>query len=289
MHPPTDPADNELIPIMTELFARAPPAPTRLQPGAAVVRQRLLERVSASRAAHAGMFTVRRRRAIHAALGGGATAQTLYAAQPNHALRPGEPLRARLIQLPAGAHLDAKSLGGIGQLASRHREWLVLAGGVQSREHVLAPCDYLVTPAGYATPNWSCEHGAVLFLRESEEPGQAADLPFTVHDASAGWPQYAPGIQRRVLWQRDGRAALLYLAQPGAQVPHHSHGHDEECLMLQGELFLDDVLLQPGDYQLAPAGTGHRITETDTGAMIYAHGDLEMKFVATGLSSPACS
>jgi hypothetical protein len=40
------------------------------------------------------------------------------------------------------------------------------------------------------------------------------------------------------------------------------------------------VLLQPGDYQLALAGTGHRITATDTGVVIYAHGDLDLQFVA---------
>jgi quercetin dioxygenase-like cupin family protein len=107
---------------------------------------------------------------------------------------------------------------------------------------------------------------------------RAGDAALTVRDAYAGWPEYAPGIQRRVLWQREGEAAMLYCAQPGAAVPLHTHGHDEECLMVQGELFLDDVLLQEGDYQLAPAGTGHRITETDTGVVIYAHGDLDLKF-----------
>ena len=49
--------------------------------------------------------------------------------------------------------------------------------------------------------------------------------------------------------------------------------------MVQGELFLDDLLLQTGDYQLAPAGTRHRVTHTDTGAVLYAHGDLELHFV----------
>jgi quercetin dioxygenase-like cupin family protein len=73
---------------------------------------------------------------------------------------------------------------------------------------------------------------------------------------------------------------MLYWAQPGAQVPLHTHGHDEECLTLQGEIFLDDVLLQAGDYQLAPAGSRHRITETDAGAVIYAHGDLDLNFVS---------
>ena len=90
-----------------------------------------------------------------------------------------------------------------------------------------------------------------------------------------------PGIRRRVLWTAGGEAALLYRADPGARVPGHAHGHDEECLMVQGELFLDDVLLQPGDYQLAPAGTGHRVTETDTGVIIYAHGDLDLQFNGT--------
>ena len=28
-------------------------------------------------------------------------------------------------------------------------------------------------------------------------------------------------------------------------------GHDEECLMVQGDVFLDDELLLPGDYPLA--------------------------------------
>jgi quercetin dioxygenase-like cupin family protein len=31
-----------------------------------------------------------------------------------------------------------------------------------------------------------------------------------------------------VLWQREGHVAMLYCTQPGAQVPPHSHGHDEE-------------------------------------------------------------
>ena len=48
--------------------------------------------------------------------------------------------------------------------------------------------------------------------------------------------------------------------------------------MLRGEVFLDDCLLQEGDYQLAPGGTRHDLVSTDTGALIYAHGDMEMKF-----------
>ena len=90
-----------------------------------------------------------------------------------------------------------------------------------------------------------------------------------MRDVDAGWHDFAPAIQRRVLWQREGEASMLYCLQAGVQVAHHGHGHDEECLMLQGDLFLDDVLLQQGDYQLAPTGTDHRLTETDTGGVLF--------------------
>jgi quercetin dioxygenase-like cupin family protein len=120
--------------------------------------------------------------------------------------------------------------------------------------------------------------GAQVFVRESPRPPRPGEPAQTVRDAEAGWPDFAPGVRRRVLWQGDGQAALLYHTQPGAAVPHHGHHHDEECLMLQGDLFLDDLLLRAGDYQLAPAGSEHRVTQTDTGVVLYAHGDLDLKF-----------
>jgi quercetin dioxygenase-like cupin family protein len=143
--------------------------------------------------------------------------------------------------------------------------------------------DYHVCPQrSPALPLHAGDEGALLFLRESAVPLESGDTTHTVLDHDAGWPDFAPGIQRRVLWQRAGQAAMLYYAQPGASVPLHTHGHDEECLMVQGELFLDDVLLEAGDYQLAPAGTGHHTTATDTGVVIYAHGDLDLRFVPQG-------
>lgn len=178
----------------------------------------------------------------------------------------------RLIELTAGSHWA-------GPAPDRHREWLVLQRLVRMGDEHLRLRDYHAAPAASAAHELRTDEGAVLFLRESAAPAGADPASFTVRDEDAGWPDFAPGIQRRMLWQHAGQAAMLYYAQPGACVPLHTHGHDEECLMVQGELFLDDVLLQPGDYQLAPAGSGHRITETDTGAVIYAHGDLDLRFV----------
>lgn len=239
------------------------------------LRSRLMARVAASQAAEAGMVTTRRGRAPCEALAAGVSAQTLYEGAGQ---RRGEPLRVRLLELDGGARLDAAVLGAEAELQGRHREWLVLSGSVTSAHGALGPRDYHVTPAGTPTPTWQAHEATLLFLRESAALSSSGDTPLTVRDAEAGWPDFAPGIQRRVLWQHGGQAALLYCAAPGAAVPQHSHGHDEECLMVQGELFLDDVLLQAGDYQLAPAGSGHRITQTDTGVVIYAHGDLDLQF-----------
>lgn len=264
--------DPELAPLLAEPFAGAwdLPAPDT----APALRARLGARIAATRAAEARMVTTRRRHAVRETLAPGVTLQTLYrAAQAPH--RPGEPLRAMLIDLAPGATLPAEALAG----ARNHREWLVMAGRVQCDGEWLSLRDYHLRPAGHPSPTLASADGALLFLRESPLPAGPGDVPQTVRDADAGWPDYAPGIQRRVLWQRAGQAALLYYAQPGASVPGHEHGHDEECLMVQGELFLDDLLLQAGDYQLAPAGTGHQVTQTDTGVVIYAHGDAELRFV----------
>ncbi len=269
-----DPVDRVLEPLLGEPFASACAA-TAAAPGvdAARPRGRLLDRVARSGAAARTMFTARRARLSADDMAPGVQSRTLYTSEADRALRPGEPLHARLIEMQAGSHWLAP--------ASAHlREWLVVQGEVQLGGERLSLRDYHVAPAGSGAQLVHSERGAVVFVRDAFLPAAAGAAPLTVHDAQAGWPDFAPGIQRRVLWQHAGQAAMLYHAQPGATVPLHTHGHDEECLMVQGELFLDDVLLQAGDYQLAPAGTGHTITETDTGVVIYAHGDLDLKFIA---------
>ncbi|TDP63971.1 cupin domain-containing protein [Roseateles toxinivorans] len=271
IRPAPDPLAHALGTLLAEPLAQAWQAP---EPPAAL-RERLTDRLAAARLAEAAMFTVRRRSALRHTLAPGVTAQTLYRAKAGQPLRPGEPLGATLIELAAGTSFDPATLNN----ASLHREWLLLSRSAMLGGESLSQRDYHVTPAGHASAQWSSAGGALLFLRESDLPAQQGDQPLTVRDAEAGWPEFVPGIRRRVLWQRDGQAALLYFAEAGAQVPHHRHGHDEECLMVQGELFLDDILLQTGDYQLAPAGSGHTLTETDTGVVIYAHGDLDLQFV----------
>jgi quercetin dioxygenase-like cupin family protein len=269
--PAPDPVDPALEPLLTEPMASAlaETAPKLHAP----LRERLMVRAATSRAAAMRMVTRRRSRLGASSPAPGVVLRALYAADPTRAPRPGEPLRAWLVELAPGTTWQ-------GPDGSSHREWLVMQGSARIGSQWLSLRDYHVCPEGSAAlPLDAGDEGALLFLRESAVPPESGDAAHTVLDRDAGWPDFAPGIQRRVLWQRQGQAAMLYYARPGASVPLHTHGHDEECLMVQGELFLDDVLLEAGDYQLAPAGTGHHTTATDTGVVIYAHGDLDLRFV----------
>ncbi|MFG6433333.1 cupin domain-containing protein [Roseateles sp. LYH14W] len=258
---------DDMSPLLSEPFARAWAAPATGLPGR--LGERLGERLARSLQAEQGMVTVRRRKSDALPLADGVLQRPLYRAPTDRPARPGEPRAVSVIELAAGATLTLPAGGS--------REFLVLRGSAEVDGEALSLRDFLLLPAGSA-PQLGSADGAHLFVREMDGPGAERTL---VRDREAGWPEFAPGIARRVLWTAGGEAALLYRADPGASVPGHGHGHDEECLMVQGELFLDDVLLQQGDYQLAPAGTGHRITETDTGVIIYAHGDLDLQFNGT--------
>lgn len=263
-----DDHDDDLTPLLSEPFASAwidDAVP-------AVTRQGLSGRLAQSLRQEAGMVTTRRRRAARRVAGPGVIEQLLYQHEPGRSLRPGEPLRARLLEFAPGAQWQADAL------AAADAEWLVVAGTAEIAGQSLGARDHLVWPAGQPAPRLLSAGGALVFVRES--PSAGGTQVQLVRDADAGWPGFAPGLERRVLWQQGPQAAMLYRAAPGASVPSHMHGHDEECLMLDGELFLDDVLLQPGDYQIAPVGSGHRVTQTDTGVVIYAHGDLDLQFVS---------
>lgn len=257
-------SDDDMSLLLSEPFARAWATPAPGLPGR--LGERLGRRVAQSLAAEQGMVTVRRRQSPGEALGEGVLQRWLYRATAGQPLRAGEPRAARIVELQAGASLTLPA-GGT-------REFLVLQGSADVDGEALHLRDFLRLPAG-STPVRAGADGAQVFLREADGDDAGRTL---VRDRDAGWPEFAPGIRRRVLWAAGGEAALLYCTDPGAAVPQHRHGHDEECLMVQGELFLDDVLLQQGDYQLAPAGTGHRVTATDTGVILYAHGDLDLQF-----------
>jgi quercetin dioxygenase-like cupin family protein len=97
----------------------------------------------------------------------------------------------------------------------------------------------------------------------------------TVRAAEDGWAPVAPGMECKVLWRAGTVGAFLLRCAPGAALPPHAHAVDEECLVLEGTLRIgDELLLQPGDFHLARAGTVHGLCSTETGCLVYLRGEL---------------
>jgi quercetin dioxygenase-like cupin family protein len=261
--PDTDVLDQDLLLWLSTLQAEpVPPTPA--------ARSRLLGRVRRSAQASRAMHTVRHADAAVTLPAPGVSQCLLYSASAQ-TRRLGEPERASLVTLAPGTQWARPGLD-----TGLQREWLLLRGQARIGGDDLGAEDFLLQPAGSACPALGSAQGALLMLREARLAAQPQDTTQVQRARDAQWVDFAPGIRRRVMWQRAGQAAMLYRTAPGAQVPHHGHGHDEECLMLEGDLFLDDVLLRPLDYQLAPAGTGHRHVSTDTDVVLYAHVDVAL-------------
>jgi quercetin dioxygenase-like cupin family protein len=233
------------------------------------VRQRLMRRAAQSVRAAAAFHTVRGERDWLPG-GDGVRSRWLYQTRNGRGLRVGEPLRARLLALAPGTRCELTL-----EQPGVRCEWLVMAGDVRIDGLPLVVRDYHVTLARRGVLALSSTGGALLYLREAEPPGDHF-MAHTARDSELPWLAHAPGIERRVLWQRGSESALLYRVQPGSAVPRHDHGHDEECLMVEGEVFVDDILLRRGEYQLAPAGTHHEGVSSDTGGILYAHGDIDL-------------
>lgn len=231
------------------------------------LRERLLGRAADSAARHQGLVTVRRRHVAPQALADGVHVRWLYQADPGRARRPGEPLRIALVELQPGARLAA----GLG-LAGRHSEWLVVGGSATIDGLALDTLDHHGQAAGAHEPVVASAGGAVLYLRDNGfEPSPAG----TSREREGRWEQFAPGMQRRMLWQAGGAAAFLARARTGATLPAHVHHRDEECLMIEGELFIGDILVRAGEFQLAPAGLHHGLVQAASDCVVYVRGDAE--------------
>src|ERR1044071_9843334 len=106
-----------------------------------------------------------------------------------------------------------------------------------------------------------------LALRIAAEPGQPLMLPQATQWSEPEWEQVAPGIQCQLLatdTERD-RVSMLVRLAPGASYPAHTHAGVEELHLLDGELWIEDRKLVPGDYNHAAPGTGDQRVFSETG------------------------
>lgn len=98
----------------------------------------------------------------------------------------------------------------------------------------------------------------------------------TVRADEGRWEQMQPGVLRKTLWMDRAANVHVFLLryEPGAVIERHAHGVHEECMMLEGEVFVGDLRLVAGDYHLAPRGTTHARITSPKGALQYIRGDI---------------
>ncbi len=85
--------------------------------------------------------------------------------------------------------------------------------------------------------------------------------------ADPEWEEVGPGISYKLLSEdsENHRVSMLVRLAAGAAYPPHVHAGTEELHLLQGELWIDERKLLPGDYNRAEAGSADRRVWTETG------------------------
>ena len=106
-----------------------------------------------------------------------------------------------------------------------------------------------------------------LARRIAAGTGKDPVLPATRQWFEPPWEEVAPGISCKLLATDGGKARVSMLVRlaPGADYPPHTHAGVEELHLLDGELWIDDRKLYPGEYNRAEPGTGDKRVWSETG------------------------
>jgi quercetin dioxygenase-like cupin family protein len=263
---PVDTADTESLmqALAIEIASKASRAQAR-----PAVRLRLIDRVRESAALSREMVTVRH---------GDSPWQIVAPGVSMRLLHDNGITRARLIALQPAA-----------QWQQHHAcEVLVMQGVVHigGIDEALPAESFALCASG---ARWEGQGalGSLLYVRElygdrSRLPAAeqawwptAGQAPAVVPASEQGWLPFSAGVELKPLHGTSASISTLARFAPGAAVAAHGHELDEDCIMLRGDLYLSDTLLREGEYQLAPAGTGHRGLASDGGAVLFFHGAID--------------
>jgi anti-sigma factor ChrR (cupin superfamily) len=123
------------------------------------------------------------------------------------------------------------------------------------------------------TPVWER-----LARRIADETGMAPTTDLERGWNEPGWKEAAPGLWYQLLAAdaATNRVTMLVRLAPGVEYPPHVHAGCEELHLLDGELWIDDRKLRPGDYNRAEAGTADKRVWSETGCtcvLITSHDD----------------
>ena len=108
---------------------------------------------------------------------------------------------------------------------------------------------------------------ARLALRIAEDTGRLPVFPPVRRWCEPEWEQAAPGIDCKLLAsdRERHRVSMLVRLAPGANYPAHIHAGVEELYLLDGELWIDERKLLPGDYNWGAPGAADEHVRSETG------------------------
>jgi len=124
---------------------------------------------------------------------------------------------------------------------------------------------FIFWPADVLRPAVSLQER--LAHRIAGETGEAPVLPPARQWDEPEWEEVAPGIFCKLLATDTSshRVTMLVRLLPGVEYPAHTHAGEEELFLLDGELWIDDRKLYPGDYNFAAAPSGDKRVWSETG------------------------
>ena len=122
-----------------------------------------------------------------------------------------------------------------------------------------------VTPALPPTDRVNTLRAKVLAQASKPDAGPLQ----TIRADEGAWHSIAPLVDMKLLYDDGVSRSVLIRLQAGARLPPHDHAADEECIVLEGEGSIGDIVLRAGDYHLAPKGMRHGETYTASGALLF--------------------
>ena len=147
------------------------------------------------------------------------------------------------------------------------QEHIASCSNCQSEVESLRPVldGFVSWPTDVLRPPTSLQ--ARLALRIAEETGEQPVLPSTRKWSEPEWEEVARGIKCKLLATDTARhrVSMLVRLAPGASYPPHTHAGVEELHLLDGELWIDERKLFPGDYNYGAPGARDERVWSETG------------------------
>lgn len=124
-----------------------------------------------------------------------------------------------------------------------------------------------LAPLAEAAP----EQPSPALKQRVEDAIDALDSFPTLRGDEGSWRPLVPGVERKILHvdREKGYRSFLLRFAPGGVLPSHEHADDEECVMIEGEIFIAGVRLTAGDWQIAPKGRTHPPITSPRGGVVY--------------------